>query len=160
MNLVRLRRLQSDHDAICALAEASGSRLTIASVAGAPPETYRLVLRCRSVIGFDGGHVRFGEEHHLRLYLPAQYPAVAPVATMLTPLLNPHVWPNRTVCLGAWSMAEKLDSVVLRIAALLVLDPAALNWRSVADETIVPWVKQNHARLPLDGPLGQGRSLP
>lgn len=155
---VRSRRLGSDFDAVMKITEQSNGRLVVESTAGTPPDTYRLLFNCKSVVAEKDGEATFATTHHVRVYLPAAYPAIAPVATVLTPVLHPHIWPNRTVCLGPWNPAEKLDSVVRRIASMLVYDPTSFNWRSVADESIVPWAQRNLAHFPLDEPLWSAKS--
>jgi ubiquitin-protein ligase len=152
MNSVRQRRLLSDYDGVMALVRASDERLVVKSTTGTPPDTYRLLFHCRSVVKFDDDAAIFGRDHYVRIYLPAAYPAVAPVATMLSQVLHPHIWPNRVVCLGPWSPQEKLSSVLLRIASILIYEPGSLNWRSVADESVVPWALRNQELLPLDMP--------
>jgi ubiquitin-protein ligase len=69
---------------------------------------------------------------------------------MLSPLVHPHVWPNRVFCLGTWRPSEKLDSLLHRVASILTYDPAAINWRSVADDAAAAWARNNQKMLPLD----------
>ena len=159
MSLVRERRLRSDRDALMGFIAASGGRVTLEAQTGDPPDSYHLIFRCRSVVAIDGETATFGTVHRVRIYLPAQYPAAPPVASLRSPLMHPHVWDNGTVCLGAWNPAEKLDSVLARIAAILVWDRAGLNWRSVANEAAVPWARAHWDSLPLDESFPAGAKL-
>lgn len=154
MNPVRERRLRSDYEAVQAFIAASGGRVSLETHTGQPPESYHFVFRCRSVIGIENGEAVFGSQHRVRVYLPAQYPVAPPVASLRSPLLHPHIWPNGTVCLGTWNPAEKLDSILSRIGAILVFDPAGMNWRSVANEDAVPWTREHTKELPLDALFG------
>jgi hypothetical protein len=158
MNPVRERRLRADHLAVETLCRGSNGRVLLEAAHGDPADTYLFLFRCRSVTALEAHGATFGQAHRIRVYLPAAYPAAAPVATALTPVAHPHVWPNRTVCLGAWSPSEKLDSVIQRIAALLIYEPSALNWRSVADERMVPWARAHMAEFPLGAALFGGEA--
>lgn len=152
MHTVRLRRLQSDLLAARAFVAASKGRASIVSAAGDAPESYVFVFRCRSLVGLEPHGPVFGSVHHVRFQCSAAYPAQPPFVTMLSPLLHPHVWPNRVFCLGSWKPTHKLDSLLARVAEILTYDPAAINPRSVADDTAATWARNNTALLPLDRP--------
>ena len=156
MSTLRERRLQSDHEALLDYIEAAGGRMLVESQSGSPADTYGLLFRCRSVVELHDGVAAFGLAHRVKVYLPAQYPAAAPVASMRSPLVHPHVWANGVICLGGWSPVQKLDSVLARIASILTFDPAGMNWRSVADESAVPWTREHWGSLPLDAAFPAG----
>ena len=150
MSTVRERRLRHDYEALVRLCQQSQQRITMERAEGDPPSVYVLVFHCRSVACLQDGQPLFTTRPRVRLQFPALYPAEPPQASVLSPIFHPHIWPNRMVCLGKWSPAEKLDSLVLRIASILVFDPAQFNWKSVANHEAAAWA-QHHAQLfPLD----------
>jgi hypothetical protein len=63
------------------------------------------------------------------------------------------VWPNSTMCLGGWRVTDRLDHLLQRIGELLIYAPAALNWRSVADDRAATWARKHQDLFPLDQPL-------
>lgn len=150
MSKVRDRRLGSDFAAAQAMAMDSHGRLRIEVVRGDPPESYVFVFRCRSLVDLTKRGPVYADSHRVRIQLTAEYPATPPFASMLSPLVHPHVWPNRTICLGVWNPTEKLDSVLGRIGSILTYDPAGLNWRSVVNDVAASWAQQHLGLLPLD----------
>jgi hypothetical protein len=153
MHPVRLRRLQTDLIAARAFVAASEGRVSILSTTGDPPDTYVLAFHCRSLVDITPSGPVFAQRHHVRFQCSAAYPAHPPFVTMLSPLLHPHIWPNRVFCLGTWKPSEKLDSLLHRVGSILCFDPAAINWRSVADDSAAPWARANQHLLPLDRPF-------
>lgn len=150
MHPVRRRRLVSDFYAAQTLCLAMGRRIVLENVTGDPPEGYIFAFQCRSLSTLGREGATYTQQQRVRLYLPAAYPAQAPLATILTPVLHPHIYPDRTFCLGSWRPQEKLDSLLLRIGSTLCFDPAAINPRSVADDDAAAWVRRNKELLPLD----------
>ena len=153
MNAVRERRLHSDYKAAQAVVLASRMRIVIEEAFGDPPESYHFLFRCQGISSVSADGPVYSSEHRVAVRFPAMYPAQAPTATVLTPVFHPHIWQNGTVCLGSWKPVEKLDSLLQRIGAILIYDPAALNWRSVADDDAAVWARQNQELFPLDQPL-------
>jgi hypothetical protein len=50
-----------------------------------------------------------------------------------------------------WSPTETLDALVLRIGAVLQLDPKVLDDRSPANSEALHWVRGHYQTLPLPG---------
>lgn len=153
MHPVRRRRLLSDLAAVQRLAAASEGRIVLQSASGDPPDSYVLVFHCRSLSALSPRGPVFTDQHHVKLHCLAAYPAQPPFATMLTPVVHPHIWPNRVLCLGSWKPHEKLDSLVQRIGSILCYDPVAINWRSVADDEAAAWARTHQNLFPLDHPF-------
>lgn len=153
MNAVRERRLRSDYAAARAVVLASRMRIEIEEAIAPQPESYRFLFRCQGIASIDPEEPVYRSEHRVAVHFPALYPAQAPVATVLTPVFHPHIWPNGTVCLGKWSPAEKLDILLQRIGNILIYEISALNWRSVANDAAATWAKQNLDLFPLDQTL-------
>jgi ubiquitin-protein ligase len=153
VNAVRERRLHSDYAAAQAAVMTSRMRIVIEEAFGQPPEAYHFLFHCTSVAAVDSDRPVYRQEHRVSVKFPALYPAQAPIATILTPIVHPHIWPNGTVCLGSWRPVEKLDSLLQRIGSILTYNLAALNWRSVANDAAAMWAKQNQDLFPLDQPF-------
>ncbi len=143
------RRLQSDYEKVQKLCAESGGTLRILRVSGHPPRSYVLEYHCPSLVKVKGELV-VRDVHQVEINLPSSYPFSQPGARMLSAVFNPHVFPTNTICLGVvWSAAETLDVLVLRIGALLQLDPRVLNPHSPANGEANEWAQRNRARLPL-----------
>jgi hypothetical protein len=142
-------RLLSDFEKVRQMAAESGGTLRLISASGAPPITYVIEYRCPSLVKGKGG-VTTRDRHQVEINLGANYPFEKPAARMLTPVFNPHVFASNAICLGGvWSPAETLASLILRIGALLQLDPRVLDATSPANYEANTWVQNNRARLPL-----------
>jgi ubiquitin-protein ligase len=146
MDTVRLRRLQSDYEAIRALTR-SHPNIAIQNVAGNPPERYRLTLAVRSLRQI-GDALSFAELHELEVRLPQGYPREAPVCRMLSPVFHPNIAPH-TVCIGDhWTAAESLDRLIMRICEMLAYQ--SYNTKSPLNGEAAQWVESNLGRLPID----------
>jgi ubiquitin-protein ligase len=146
MDTVRLRRLQSDYEAMRELARRHPN-IVIQAVTGNPPERYRLMLAVRSLRQV-GGALSFGEEHELEVRLPHGYPRESPVCRMLSPVFHPNIAPH-TICIGDhWTAAESLDRLIMRICEMLAYQ--SYNTKSPLNGEAAQWVEDNLGRLPLD----------
>lgn len=145
----RESRLLSDYEKVIRLAAESGGSLSLVSAAGSPPVTYVIEYHCPGLMK-SGGKVNLSHRHQALIQLSANYPFEKPTARMLTPTFNPHVFASNAICLGGvWSPAETLASLILRIGALLQLDPRVLDFRSPANFEANLWVQNHRSRLPL-----------
>lgn len=148
---VRDRRLESDLQKLTQLAERSDGTVRITSTSGKPPHTYTIALRCKGIECLNGNSPVFREYHQIAIQLPAAYPSPAgrPVVSFLTPIFHPHVFPNQMVCLGSTVVGEYLDSLVLRIGALIQCDPKYFNFSSPANREAAQWAQQHRHLFPL-----------
>ncbi len=149
MHPVRERRLIADELGAQEFARASAGRVAVVETQGSPVDSYRLLYFVRSVVALTASGAVYGGRHYVRVQLPAAYPAVAPVVTVLTPLVHPHVWPNGTVCLGAWQPGQKMAWLLERVGALLCFAPEAIHWNSVVNRGAAEWARANQALLPV-----------
>lgn len=150
MNSVRQRRLQSDYARLLDLVSTRQPEFMIEAVHGEPPEKYFLAFRGQTVAELRGTAPVYCYRQRLKIEMPADYPAVAPLVTVLGTIVHPHIWPrNNVVCLGPWSISESLDNLVLRLRSMLRYDDGQLNWRSVANLEAADWARRNHSLLPL-----------
>jgi hypothetical protein len=151
MSIVRQRRLQSDHDRLVRLVSAQGQKIAIEVVRGNPPETYIVALRGKSIAELRGTIPVFCERQRMKIEMPTEYPAVAPMVTVLGPIFHPHVWPRtNVVCLGPWNITEPLDNLVLRLYGIARFHPDQLNWKSVANQEAAQWASRNQQLFPLE----------
>jgi hypothetical protein len=148
----RETRLQTDHAKISKLVGESGGTLNLVSTTGSPPISYVIDYRCPSLVRDTAGQVRVQHQHRVEITLGSNYPFDKPTARMLTPVFNPHVFDTLAFCLGRlWSATETLDALVLRIGAVLQLDPKVLDFNSLANHQAGAWVRNNQRQLPLPG---------
>lgn len=146
MDTVRLRRMQSDYEAIRRLVR-QHPNIAIQGVTGNPPERYRLTLTVRS-LRQTGLTLSFAEQHELEVRLPLSYPREAPVCRMLSPVFHPNIAPH-AVCIGDhWTSAESLDRLIMRVCEMLAYQ--SYNTKSPLNGEAAKWVEGNLDRLPLD----------
>ena len=146
----RDRRLHSDLEKVKKLVAESGGTLKLLRAAGNPPTTYVIEYHCPSLVKDSSGKPIIREQHQVEIKLGTDYPFTSPTARMLTAVFNPHVFTSNQICLGVvWNAAETLDTLVLRIGALLQLDPKVLNSRSPANSEANQWAQKNKSKIPL-----------
>jgi ubiquitin-protein ligase len=149
----RDRRLQADYEKVVRLIAESGGTLRLVRSVGVPPVSYIIEYNCPSLAKDPMGAITVRRKHEVEINLSMTYPFKAPTARMLTPVFNPHVWMDHipdVICLGGvWSAAETIDTLILRIGALLQLDPRVLDAKSPANVEANLWVQQNRSRIPL-----------
>jgi ubiquitin-protein ligase len=146
MSNVRLRRLQSDYEAVRRLVRLH-PRIQIEGVFGNPPERYRLKLKVTS-LRERGEIVENAHEHHLEITLPRGYPRDAPLCRMLTPVFHPNIAPH-AVCIGDhWTAAEPLDLMIQRVGEMLAFQ--SYNVKSPLNGRAAQWVEEHVGELPTD----------
>lgn len=146
----RDRRLQSDNEKVMRLVSESGGSLRLLRTAGNPQVSYVIEYNCPSLVKDTTGGIIIQNRHQVEINLGLNYPLKPPTARMLTSVFNPHVYSFNAICLGVvWSAAETLDTLVLRIGALLQLDPKVLNSHSPANPDANQWVQVNWSKIPL-----------
>ncbi len=146
----RIRRLKTDFEKIQQLVSQSGGTLQLVKTEGNPPTKYVIEYQCPSLVKNTQGQIVLRHQHRVEISLGMNYPLEKPSARMLTPVFNPHVFSSNAICLGSvWSAAETLDVLVLRIGALLQLDPKVLDPNSPANIDANSWVRQNKNKIPI-----------
>lgn len=147
----RHNRLLADFQKVNQAVADSGGTLRLVRASGSPPTRYVIEYHCPSLTQGPGGALTTRAVHQVEISLGAEYPLPGgrPSARLLTPVFNPHVFSSGAICLGEWKPTETLDVLVLRIGALLQLDPKVLNPRSPANHEAMNWALQNRRRLPL-----------
>ena len=146
MNNVRLRRLQSDYEAIRRLVRVH-PHIETEGVSGNPPEVYRLFLSVRS-LQQRGEELFFVDQHRLEITLPRGYPRDAPTCRMMTPVFHPNIAPH-AVCIGDhWSAAESLSSVIMRVCEMLAFQ--SYNIKIPSNGEAPQWAAEHVTQLPTD----------
>jgi ubiquitin-protein ligase len=146
MSGLRLRRLQSDHEAVRRLAHLH-PRIEVEGVEGNPPQRYVLVLTAKSLREKDD-RVVVASRHRVEITLPLTYPRDPPFSRMLTPVFHPNIAPH-AICVGDdWSAAESLDHLIQRIGEMLCFQ--SYNVQSPLNGRAARWVEENERRLPID----------
>ena len=154
MTTPRERRLQADFQKVQGLVAGSGGGLKLISTQGQPPTTYVIEYHCPSLVKEAGAAAIVRRQHRVEIRLDSTYPLRTGSATarLLTPVFNPHVFFNQDICLGArWNPTETLDTLVLKIGAILQLDPRVLDFNSLANPEAGAWVKKHPGQTPLPG---------
>jgi ubiquitin-protein ligase len=150
----RERRLLSDFEKVKNLVSESGGTLKLIKTTGNPPTSYTVEYHCPGIDINSSDQVFLRNLHQAEFNLGLNYPFEKPTARMLTPIFNPHVFSSGAICLGSvWSPTETLDNLILRIGALIQLDPKVLDEKSPANVTANLWVQKNRQKLPL-GTIG------
>ena len=143
---VRLRRLESDYEAVRRLAHVH-PKIEVEGIDGNPPEKYQLILSVRS-LRERGDQVMIAKRHRLEISLPRGYPRDAPICRMMTPTFHPNIAPH-AVCIGDhWSAAESLDLMIQRVGEMLAFQ--SYNVKSPLNGRAAQWVEANLYRLPID----------
>ncbi|HWN41145.1 MAG TPA: ubiquitin-conjugating enzyme E2 [Thermoanaerobaculia bacterium] len=145
---IRRERLRSDEAEMRRL----NSDVIRVTATGDPPETYRLRVRVRSIIG-PGPTYR--GEHEVQIDLPAGYPLLSPPRVkMLTmpPPFHPNWYSGGDWCGGEWNPEERLARHVLRMVRVLQFDPSLTNPDSAANREAADWYRRNqsHGLFPCD----------
>lgn len=143
---LRIRRLQSDARQMTA-AFADSPFIRVHSAVGNPPDVYQVEYRVRG-LERDTSQPRIREQHLVEIQLTADYPRVAPVCRMLTPVFHPNIDPA-TICVGDhWAAGERLAALVVRIAEMIAYQ--AYNIQSPLDAEAAMWADLNPDKLPVD----------
>jgi ubiquitin-protein ligase len=148
-------RLQSDLERLRALAAASGER--IVHLAGPTVASPRANLEFRYAIARSERYPNdVTRQTRLAITLPDRYPFQPPVASVLTPVWHPNVFPSGTICIGTkWLPSEGLDLFVQRLARLLTYDALLVNIASPAHAVAAQWYEQARRRHPAAFPTDQ-----
>lgn len=144
---LRIRRLQSDARQMEA-AFANSPFIRIRSATGNPPDLYQVEYLLRGLDRGTGDQPVIREQHLVEIQLTADYPRVAPVCRMLTPVFHPNIDPA-TICVGDhWAAGERLAALVVRIGEMIAYQ--AYNIQSPLDAEAAMWADLNPDKLPVD----------
>jgi ubiquitin-protein ligase len=136
---MRRERLRND---LAEMRRLQDSGVIHVTAAGDPPESYRLNVKVRSIMG-PGPTYR--GEHDVQVDLPPGYPRTAPQVRMLSmpPPFHPNWFRSGSWCGGDWTDEEHLAHLVLRMVRTLQFDPALTNPGSEANHEAAEWFRRN-----------------
>ena len=144
---LRVRRLVSDSRQM-AEAFRHFRPIRIRSVAGNPPDVYRVEYAVRGLERGQEDEPVLRNSHLVEINLTADYPRVAPHCKMLTPIFHPNI-DAATICVGDhWTAGERLPALVIRIGEMIAYQ--AYNIQSPLDAEAAMWADLNTDRLPID----------
>lgn len=146
MSELRLRRLQSDYEAVRRLARRH-PRIEVDGVGGDPPQRYLIRYRVSS-LRERGEEIVVARNHQLEIVLPSTYPRDPPLCRMLTPVFHPNIAPH-AVCIGDhWTAGESLDLMIQRIGEMLAFQ--SYNVKSPLNGLAARWIEEHPDRVPVD----------
>lgn len=144
---MRVRRLMSDAQQIARIFD-HFEPIRVTPSGGEPPERYRVDYFLSGLDRGRNGKPQPRSEHSVEIQLPADYPRVAPLCKMLTPVFHPNIDPSH-ICVGDhWTAGERLVDLIVRIGEMLAYQ--AYNIRSPLDAEAAMWADLNPQNLPTD----------
>jgi ubiquitin-protein ligase len=148
----RLRRLNSDHNALTRLRSESTVFDFVSS--GDPPDRYLVKFKGRGLVRSDGSsRITIATEHHVSIGLGASYPRLMPELQWKTPLFHPNVSGSGVVCLGGygtyWVPSLNLDELCEMLWDMLRY--ANYDTNSPYNRDAANWARiQTDFRFPID----------
>ena len=135
-------RREVDVERVRTLAAASAGRVGVVAVPTPGRARFLLDLAVATV-----GSPAYPRERRttsrVAIDLAPRHPFAPPMATVLTPVFHPHVFPSGLVCIGAkWLPGEGMDLYVRRVMRLLAFDPLLMNPGSIAHGAAQAWYAQ------------------
>lgn len=152
-------RRQADAERLHALASASGGRVRVIEDGRSRPQY--LVDLAYATAGSSGYPLSKQAVSRLAIDLGARYPFQPPVATIVSPIFHPNVFPSGVVCLGSkWLASEGIDLFVQRIVRLITFDPLLVNVHSAANGVALAWYLRARETYPRSFPSDRIEVLP
>lgn len=119
---------------------------------GEPPELYVVTYHCKGLMRVPGmAQPSISTFHQIEVYLHANYPRQQPRLTCLTEIFHPNILSrsrNGGVCIGAWSPAELLPELCLRIGDMIVY--RSYNPDDPLDLEAAAWARRYPSYFPVD----------
>ncbi|MCC6579233.1 MAG: hypothetical protein IT440_02240 [Phycisphaeraceae bacterium] len=144
---LRARRLLSDARLIRKMFRGS-EFIRVRPRHGEPPEVYEVEYRVSSIQVGKGGKLVPCHRHLVEIQLTQDYPRMAPICRMLTPIFHPNI-SEASVCIGDhWVAGEHLADLIVRIGEMIAYQ--AYNIKSPLNAEAAMWVDLNMDKLPLD----------
>ena len=145
---MRTRRLMADAKDMEALTATANGPIRLLNTVGDPPEIYRIEFDVRGLERDSHGDPIPRDRHTAEVQLTADYPRLAPMCRMLTPIFHPNI-DGATICIGDhWTAGERLVDLVVRIGEMIAFQ--AYNIKSPLDAEAAMWADLNVDKLPID----------
>lgn len=143
---MRTRRLMADAKDMEAMT--SNGPIRLLNTVGDPPEIYRIEFDVRGLERDSRGNPIPRDRHTAEVQLTSDYPRLAPMCRMLTPIFHPNI-DGATICIGDhWTAGERLVDLVVRIGEMIAFQ--AYNIKSPLDAEAAMWADLNVDKLPTD----------
>jgi ubiquitin-protein ligase len=144
---VRTRRLIADHRQMNE-ALGNGPVLRLLEAAGEPAEVYKIEFKVRGIEAMKSEGPVFRDRHVAEIRLTSDYPRLAPLCRMLTPIFHPNI-DESAICVGDhWVAGERLIDLVVRIAQMIAYQQ--YNIKSPLNGEAAMWADLNPQALPVD----------
>lgn len=147
---MNLRRLHADWMKVDQLI--SGNPLISVETQGMPPTLYRVTFWCRGLAWPKGAPAPcVTARHQAEIYLHNEYPRRPPRILWLTDIFHPNILPperNGGVCIGAWTPAESLDQLIVRLGEMVQYKQYGL--KDPLDPVAARWAAAHAQRFPVD----------
>jgi ubiquitin-protein ligase/DNA-directed RNA polymerase subunit RPC12/RpoP len=144
---VRTRRLLADLDQI-RRSFTRDSLIRLISVQGNPAEIYTLEFAVRGVEKLKSKQPVYRDLHRVEVRLTRDYPRLAPMCRMMTPIFHPNI-DTSAICIGDhWTAGERLADLIVRIAEMIGYQ--AYNIKSPLNAEAAMWADLNREKIPTD----------
>ena len=140
---IRKIRLANDYKQMLNI---QGDIISWTAVKGAPPhvEEYKLTINVRTIASASGDIPQYRDKSEVVVSLPADYPRLAPRASMVSPVIFHPNWSSGWGwCSGHWSMTEALGDFVIRMVKTLQFDPDITNPHGTGYSAADKWYSAN-----------------
>lgn len=142
---LRSRRLLADHAEM--RRRFSDGAIRLVKLEGNPPTSYEIEFDINGLVPGKKNPSPLSK-HLARIELTSEYPRVAPICRMLTPIFHPNIDESH-ICVGDhWAAGEHLGDLVIRIGEMIAYQ--AYNIRSPLDAEAAMWADLNQDKLPTD----------
>lgn len=143
----RTRRLFADQKHVQEYLE-NHQYIQLISAEGDPAERYRIRYKVQGLELDPKGQPRGRNVHEIEIIMPLDYPRLAPVCRMLTPIFHPNI-DDHTICVGDhWVAGEALSDLIVRIGQMITYQ--AYNIRSPLNAEAAMWADLHARSLPVD----------
>lgn len=147
---MRMRRLMADWHGLRRLAD--DSALIDIACSGYPPQQYLVTYRCNGLVRPTGADKpALCSFHQLEVYLHLDYPRLQPRLTWQTEIFHPNILSrsrNGGVCIGAWTPAESLAALIVRIGEMVQYK--SYNPADPMDREAAAWALDHAQLFPVD----------
>lgn len=122
--------------------------ITVTREQGNPTDVYHVRYELNSLAVGNNGKPAPRHDHEVRIELTLDYPRLAPMCKMLTPIFHPNI-DQTTICVGDhWVAGEQLADLIVRIGQMIAYQ--AYNIKSPLNAEAAMWADLHTAELPID----------
>ena len=148
---MRERRLKMDWEKMKKLRQSSD--LISFALTGSELDRYVVSFSCQGLLWLPGAPApSLSARHQCGIYLHLSYPRNPPQLKWLTEIFHPNILPpsqNGGVCIGAWTPAETLAQLCVRLAEMVQMKNYNVN--DPLNIAAALWARKNAGQFPVDG---------